>query len=260
MSCVRSSSASAVRAQRPDGADPFEVRRRRAPDERELVAIGVEVPVEPLESSAPFRGLSDQLDAITLTFLLSSGSRAVGGWKIAGSTAFGIDNRLAQLEAELAVLRRARTRDWRIVASASVGVDLGDPRVRAVVEAAVDADRPVDAVHHARAATGEAPQALEVEVEGVEEAGGRRAGDPVLLDAEARRLELAHERPEELVPAPAGDAASSWKSARSAPPLRVRTGRARSGRSGRAPRAARSRAKRGSHDGVPRRFQTSNPG
>ena len=40
-------------------------------------------------ASAPFRGLSDQLVAINRRGLPASGSRASGGWKIAGSAAFG---------------------------------------------------------------------------------------------------------------------------------------------------------------------------
>ena len=38
----------------------------------------------------PLRGLSDQLEATTLIFLPASGSRLAGGWKSAGSTAFGM--------------------------------------------------------------------------------------------------------------------------------------------------------------------------
>ena len=82
-----------------------------------------------------------------------------------------------------------------------LGVHRRDPRVGAVVVAAVDADRPVDAVHHPDVVAGEPPQAVEVEVEGVEEAGARAAGDAVLLDVEAAAPELAFERAQELVAA-----------------------------------------------------------
>ena len=53
-----------------------------------------------------------------------------------------------------------------------LGVDLGDPRVRSVVEAAVRRDRAVDAVDEADVVAREAAEAAEVEVERVE--AGRR--------------------------------------------------------------------------------------
>ena len=86
------------------------------------------------------------------------------------------DDRLAQLEAELAMLRERELRleDRR---GRERGVDLGDPRVGAVVEPPVRADRPIDPMHHPRTPASEAPQATEVEVERVEEAHGRAAGD-----------------------------------------------------------------------------------
>ncbi len=62
---------------------------------------------------------------------------------------------VAQLDAELAVLLEAvlGLHDRRV---RELAIDLGDARVGAVVEAAVDADRPVDAVHHASAVAREA--------------------------------------------------------------------------------------------------------
>ena len=151
----------------------------------------------------PLRGLSDQLDATTLTFLPSSGSRP--RWRVEDRRVDGVrdDDRLAQLEAELAVLRERELRleDRR---GRERGVDLGDPRVRAVVEPSVGADRPVDAVHHPRPAAREAPEPPEVEVERVEEAHGRTSGDRPDLDLEPATFELAHERAEELMPAPRG--------------------------------------------------------
>ncbi len=110
----------------------------------------------------------------------------------------GDDHRVAQLDPELAVLleREPGLEDRR---GGELGVDLRDPLVRAVVEAAVDADRAVDAVHHPRAAVREAPQAREVEVERVEQAGRRLGGDAVELDGDAARCELAREGPQELV-------------------------------------------------------------
>ncbi len=75
---------------------------------------------------------------------------------------------IAELEAELAMLLEAvaRLQDGR----AREPVDLDDAQVGAVVEAAIDADRPVDAMDHPHAVAREAAQAREVEVEGVVEA------------------------------------------------------------------------------------------
>ena len=100
------------------------------------------------------------------------------------------DDGLAQLEAELPVLVEAvaRLEHGRVRVHA---VEVGDVPVGAVVEAAVDADRPVDPVHHAAARAGEAAQPPVVEVERVEEAGRRPAGDPVDLDVEPAPPELA---------------------------------------------------------------------
>jgi hypothetical protein len=90
-------------------------------------------------------------------------------------------DRLPELEAELAVLLQAEPR----LEDGGVGqlqVDRCDAGVRAVVEAPVDADRAVDAVHHPAAATGEPPQTAEIEVEGVEEARRRTPREAVDLD------------------------------------------------------------------------------
>ena len=85
-----------------------------------------------------------------------------------------------------------------------LAVELEDVPVGAVVEAAVDADRAVHAMHHPAARTGEAAQPAVVEVERVEEADGRLAGDAVHLDLEAAPPKLAHEPGEELVAAARG--------------------------------------------------------
>ena len=82
-----------------------------------------------------------------------------------------------------------------------LGVERSDPRIRAVVEAAVHADRAVDPVHHAAVAACKPPESVEVEVERVEETRLRASRDPVRLDREAAALELAHERAEELMAA-----------------------------------------------------------
>ena len=85
-----------------------------------------------------------------------------------------------------------------------VGVDADDPPIRAVVETAVGPDRPVDPMHHPRAATREAAKPGEIEVEGVVEAGRRVTRDAVRLHAEAPALQLADQREQELVAAPVG--------------------------------------------------------
>jgi hypothetical protein len=54
-----------------------------------------------------------------------------------------------------------------------LAVDLDDATVAAVVETAVDGDRPVDALHHPAVVPGEAPQPAEIEVERVVEARRR---------------------------------------------------------------------------------------
>ena len=118
----------------------------------------------------------------TRTFRPSSGSRSSGGWKIAGPPRSG-SRRVAQLEPELEVLLEAEAglEDRRV---GELAVELGDPPIRSVVESAVRADWPVDAVHQPAVRASEAAEAAEVEVERVEEAGGRPAGDPVRLDVE----------------------------------------------------------------------------
>ena len=109
-------------------------------------------------------------------------------------------DRIAQLEPELAMLVEAvaglQDRRFR-----KVVIDLDDAPVGAVVEAAVHADRAVDAVNHADAVAREATQPREVEVEGVEKAGACPPGETVDLHTETAALELAHEREQELVPA-----------------------------------------------------------
>ena len=131
--------------------------------------------------------------------------RLAAGWRVEDRRVDCVrdDNRLAQLEAELTVFRERELRleDRR---GRQCSVDLGDPRVRAVVEPSVGADRPVDAVHHPRPTAREAPEPPEVEVERVEEAHGRPSGDRPELDLEPATFELAHERAEELMPTPRG--------------------------------------------------------
>src|SRR5439155_14801130 len=108
-----------------------------------------------------------------------------------------------QFEAELEVSLEAEARleDCRVC---ELRVDLRYAAVGAVVEASIDADRPVDAVHHTTARAGEAAQAPEVEVERVVEADRSGAGDPIDLDREAAALELLRQRTEELGAAAGG--------------------------------------------------------
>ena len=109
------------------------------------------------------------------------------------------DDGVAELETELPVLLEAvaRLQDGRV---RQLAVQLHEPRVGAVVETAIGADRTIHAVDEAAFLACEAPESREVEVEGVEETGGRAAGHPVLLDVETTALELESKRPQELVP------------------------------------------------------------
>ena len=211
-----------VRVERADDVDALE-RRRRAPGERQLVARVVEVAVEPGERLTALAGVvrparRDQPDPPPLERLAAR--RRMEDRRIDGVRD---DHRVAELEPELAVLleRELRLEDRR---GRELGVHRCDPRVCAVVEPSVDADRAVDAVHHPRAAFREPPQARDVEVERVEEAGGRLARDAVQLDRrgrETRARARAHGRTGAR--RPTGGGANSWKSARSARPRRVRS-------------------------------------
>jgi hypothetical protein len=82
-----------------------------------------------------------------------------------------------------------------------LGVRLRDSSIGAIVEAAIEADRPVHAVHHADVRTHEAAQPAEVEVERVEQAALRLTRDPVLLDVQPATPELRLESAHELVSA-----------------------------------------------------------
>ena len=172
-------------------------------------------------TSAPLRGLSDQLVAIDAE--RSALDRAVAeqrrGWKIAGSGALRITTGLRGSSPSSRCFSRLY-RDWRIVASAS-SVELHHETVGAVVEAPVRADRPVDPMDHPDVGPGEPPQPGRLEVERVVEAGRRAARDPVQLDLEptplrARRASARRN----WCPPPAGGGANSWNSARSARPSR----------------------------------------
>ena len=149
------------------------------------------------------RGLSDQLVAISRTLRRPERLAARGRMEDRRVDGIRDHDRIPKLEPELAVLLEAvpRLEDRRV---RELVVDLDDPRVGPVVEAAVDADRAVDAMHHPRVRPGEPPQPSEVEVERVEEAGRGLARDPVQLDREPAAPELPDERTQELVAAAGG--------------------------------------------------------
>jgi hypothetical protein len=69
-------------------------------------------------ASPPFLGLYDQLVAISRILLPSSGSRRSGGWKIAGSTAFGITTG-SRRSSPSSRCFSSENRDWKTVAAAS---------------------------------------------------------------------------------------------------------------------------------------------
>ena len=85
-----------------------------------------------------------------------------------------------------------------------LAVDAENPRVRAVVEAAVDADGAVDPVDHPHALAGKASQSPKLEVERVEQTRARLAGEAVDLDLETAASPLLHEGQQELVAAAVG--------------------------------------------------------
>ncbi len=188
-----------TRVERPDDADALE-RRGRAARERELEARVVEVPVEPGERVAALARVvrpARRHDPDTASL-----ERLPPGGRVEDRRIDRIRNhdRAPEIQAELAVpLERVPGLEDR--RGRELGVDPRDPRVRAVVEAAVDPDRAVDAVHHPGAASGEAPEAREVEVERVEEARRCAARDAVELDLEPAAVQLAGQRPQKLVAA-----------------------------------------------------------
>ena len=90
----------------------------------------------------------------------------------------------------------ARLNDGRV---GERSVQLENQAVGSVVEAAVDADRPVDAMHHAYVVARETAQPTCVEVERVEEARLRRARDAVRFESQTAACQLARQRTDELV-------------------------------------------------------------
>ena len=167
-------------------------------------------------TSAPLRGLSDQLrrdHAQPATCARLARCRRMKDRRVDRVVDHDRD-RAGRARARGACRGCTRLQDRRV---GELAIDLDDPPVGAVVEAAIDADRPVDAMHHAHAVAREPPQPREVEVEGVEEAGRRPAGEPVRprrrdRGARARRTSASRN----WLPPPYGGGANSWKTARSA--------------------------------------------
>ncbi len=167
-------------------------------DERQLEPLSVEVAIEPRERlgalariEGPAGRDDPDLPAVEgLALRRSVEDRRVDGVRD--------DDGVAELEAELAVLLEAvaRLEDGRV---RQLAVQLHEPRVGAVVETAIGADRTVHTVDQPALVACEASESREVEVEGVEETGGRAAGHPVLLDVETTALELESKRPQELM-------------------------------------------------------------
>src|SRR5437660_4642250 len=85
-------------------------------------------------------------------------------------------DRIAQLEPELLVLVEA-VAGLQDGGGGELLVHLHDAAVSSVVETAVRSYRAVDPMHHADATAAKAPQPLLVEVEGIEEARSRSAGE-----------------------------------------------------------------------------------
>ena len=189
----------AQRVDRAGRTDPLEPLRGAA-DEGHVETIGIEVAVEPDErvgSLARVVGPAGRDDADAPTVERLPARRREEDRRVDGVRDH---DRVGQLVPELAMALEAvpRLEDGRV---RELPVQLGDPRIGAVVEAAVDPDRPVDAMHHPAVGAREAPQAREVEVERVEEARARPPGHAVGLDLETARAELTEKRSQELVPA-----------------------------------------------------------
>ncbi len=192
----------AVRVERSNVADAFE-RQRQLSDEGQSRQRRVEVGVEPGQdvSALPRVLRPARRDDAERT----AGDRLVCVRRMEDRRIDGVrdHDRVSERDPELGVLLEAvaRLQNRRV---RKLGVDLGDPRIRPVVEAAVRADRPVDAMHQPAVVAREPPEPGEVEVERVEEARAGTSRDPVRLDRETAALELAHERAEELMAAAGG--------------------------------------------------------
>ncbi len=133
------------RSERPDDVNALEALLRAA-GESEFVGVEVEVLVQPAQDVRALARIvrparRDHAQAPAVERLARS--RWMEDRRVDGVVNH---NRIAQLEAELAMLLQAVAglQDRRV----RQRVDLDDPAIGAVVEAAVDADRAVHAVHH----------------------------------------------------------------------------------------------------------------
>ncbi len=125
-----------VRGHRPDRPDPLEPLGGLT-DERELVATPVEVAVEPREglcALSRIRGPARRDDPRACA--RCTGSRAAGGWKIAGSTVFGMTtgsrssspSSRVLLEAVARLQRRSRSRARGSARTSLASVPSSNPR------------------------------------------------------------------------------------------------------------------------------------
>ena len=186
------------RRDRSEDANVLE-RLVRATRERQLVAIVVEMPVEP----------GDDVGALVRVVgparrddpYAPSGERLALGRRMEDRRVDRVRDHGGSTSSIPSARCASRLyRDCTIVASASSWLISA---IRASVPSSKPryvADRAVDAMDEAHVVPREAAQPAEVEVEGVEEAGSCPRRDPVHLDRETASLELAYERPQELVP------------------------------------------------------------
>ena len=176
---------------------------RRVADEGELVAIPVEVVLQPCVGRS------------SLALVVRPGRRDETRLAVPteGHPTFGVEDavvaavvdhvRIDELDADLPVhVDRSVGDGYRRVGQPRV--HLRDARVGAVVEPAVERRDRADTVHHPSADQAPRKQVEpgEVEVEGVEEDRARRRRDRVHADPQATALELGDDRTKRLVAAP----------------------------------------------------------
>ena len=109
------------RIERPDDAEALERGAAAGPANVSSKRSGSRFRSSHASVSAPLRGLSDQLLATSRTRLPSSGSRPAGGWKIAGSTAFGMTAGSRSSKPSSRCFASENS-DWKIVADASAAL------------------------------------------------------------------------------------------------------------------------------------------
>ncbi len=190
------------RRHRRDDACLFEADGRAA-DERQLEPRRIELTLE----------LRDHVGALARVVGPARRDQAYGLPRAKLHATVGVEHRgigrvrdhdrLPQLQPQLAMLLEAIAglEDRR---GRQLAVELVDVAIGTVVEASVDANRAVHAMHHPATRAGEAAQSAIVEIERVEEADGRLAGDAVHFDLEAPPAKLAHQPGEKLIATPGG--------------------------------------------------------